>query len=84
MVVYDTYIYNYQIYSNIPPPRHSGSTADGDIEEEAEGRSRRTNIPLQLERRCGADAATGEKTGESLMRMIALCADVEVAELEGE
>jgi len=43
---------------------HSGSTADGETGEEAESRSQRTNIPPQSYHRCGADAATGEKTGE--------------------
>jgi hypothetical protein len=66
------------------PRSHSGSTTDGETEEEAEGESRRTDIPPQLDRRCGADAVTGEKTSEKLMRMVALCADVDAIELEGE
>jgi hypothetical protein len=51
-------------YTLTSPCSHSGSTADGETGEEAESKSRRTDIPPQLERRCGADTATGEKTGE--------------------
>ena len=42
MAVYDTYIYNYQIYSNTPHS-HSGSTANDETGEEAKNSSQRTN-----------------------------------------
>jgi hypothetical protein len=46
------------------PRSHSKSTADGETAEEAEGRSRRTDIPLHAERQSGADVAIGEKTDD--------------------
>ena len=57
------------------------STADGETGGEAEGRNRRTDIP----RSCSVGAMRMlrlERTGEKLMWMVALCADVEEVELE--
>ena len=72
-----------QIYSYIPRS-HSGSTSDDETREETEGRNQRTDIPPQAQRRCITNVVIGEKNWRSLVRMIALCADVKVAEHKDE
>jgi hypothetical protein len=60
----------YSIKSNIPL-QSQRSTAHDDTGVKAEGRSRRVDIPLQSQRREGANAAVGVETGVDFEKMIA-------------
>jgi hypothetical protein len=58
--------------SNIPPPRsHNRGTTHDETGVEAEGRSRRVEIPPQLQHRDGVNVAAGVETGVCSMKMIA-------------
>jgi hypothetical protein len=65
--------------SNIPCSRNGGTTHD-ETGVEAEGRSRRVEIPPQSQRRDGANVAAGVETGVCSKKTIPL--DAEVAEVD--
>ena len=60
------------------PRSHNRSVTDGETGEEAEA-----NIPCSHNSRCGAYDVAREEANESSCKVVALCADVEVAEREG-